>query len=439
MRQTPKTAREAAFLVLQRTRQGAWSDASLKRVIREAGLDRRESALCSRICYGVQQNQLLLDYWMGQFSKVKVEKLESAVHTALAMGMYQAALMDRIPERSAVSESVELVKQHSRNPNSPRLTNAILRSFCRSLDNLPQPESLAVKYSHPQWLVDLFSGELNGEGVEALLAADNDQPPTTVQVNTLKTTREALLSDLRAQGAEAEPHPWAPGCLELRSTGDLEALSSFRNGAFLVQDAAARLAVTAAGLEPGLRVLDVCAAPGGKSFAAAMDMDNRGELISCDVQEKKVELIRRGAKRLGISILTAQVRNGKEFNPDWEGAFDAVLTDVPCSGLGIIRKKPDIRFKDPAALEGLPAVQSAILSNASRYVKPGGVLLYSTCTLLRRENEAVVEAFLARNPDFTLEPLNLPEPLGSCPSGMLTLWPHLHHTDGFFMARLRRR
>jgi 16S rRNA (cytosine967-C5)-methyltransferase len=214
----------------------------LKRVIREAGLDRREGALCSRICYGVQQNQLLLDFWMGQFSKVKVDKLESAVHTALAMGMYQAALMDRIPEHSAVSESVELVKQHSKNPNSPRLTNAILRTFCRSLDHLPQPESLSVKYSHPQWLVDLFSAELNGEGVEALLAADNDQPPTTVQVNPLKTTPEALLAHLRAQGVEAEPHPWAPGCLELRSTGDLEALSAFRNGEFLVQDAAARLA-----------------------------------------------------------------------------------------------------------------------------------------------------------------------------------------------------
>jgi 16S rRNA (cytosine967-C5)-methyltransferase len=197
--------------------------------------------------------------------------------------------------------------------------------------------------------------------------------------------------------------------------------------------------VKAAGLESGMRVLDVCAAPGGKSFSAAMDMKNRGELISCDVQEKKVHLIEEGARRLGLTIVRPMLRNGKLFEPSWEGRFDGVITDVPCSGLGIIRKKPDIRFKDPAALEGLPAVQSAILSNASRYVKPGGVLLYSTCTLLRRENEAVLEAFLARNPDFTPEPLNLPEPLGRCPSGMLTLWPHLHHTDGFFMARLRRR
>lgn len=426
-------------MVLQRARQGAWSDGTLKQVIRDARLSRRESALCSRICYGVQQNQLLLDFWMGQFSKVKVDKLESAVRTALAMGMYQAALMDRIPEHSAVSESVELVKQYSKNPNSPKLTNAILRSFCRSLEHLPQPERLSVKYSHPQWLVDLFIEALDGKGVEELLAADNAQPPTTVQVNTLKTTPAALAAALAEQGVEVKPHPWAEGCLELRGTGDLEALDAFRRGEFLVQDAAARLAVSAAGLKPGMRVLDVCAAPGGKSFSAAMDLENRGELISCDVQEKKVELIRRGAKRLGITILTAQVRNGKEFNPDWAQSFDAVLTDVPCSGLGIIRKKPDIRFKDPAALENLPAVQSAILANASRYVRPGGALLYSTCTVLRRENQAVVEDFLAAHPDFFPEPFAAPEPVGECPSGMVTLWPHIHDTDGFFLARLRRR
>lgn len=425
-------------MVLERTRQGAWSDGTLKQVIRDAQLSRRESALCSRICYGVQQNQLLLEFWMGQFSRVKVEKLESAVRTALAMGMYQAALMDRIPEHSAVSESVELVKSFGKNPNSPKLTNAILRSFCRALDKLPRPESLSVQYSHPQWLVDLYSAELNGEGVEALLAANNAQPPTTVQVNTLKTTPEALTAALEAQGVEVQSHPWAQGCLELRGTGDLEALDAFRRGELLVQDAAARLAVTAAGLRPGMRVLDVCAAPGGKSFSAAMDMENRGELISCDVQEKKVELIRRGAKRLGITILSAQVRNGREFNPDWEQSFDAVLTDVPCSGLGIIRKKPDIRFKDPKPLENLPGVQSAILRNASRYVKPGGVLLYSTCTVLRRENQAIVEAFLHENPDFSPDLLHLDGPVGECLEGWVTLWPHIHGTDGFFLAKLRR-
>ena len=434
----PKTAREVAFTALERGTRGAWSDGTLKRLIREANLDRRESALCSRICYGVQQNRLLLEFWMGCYSKVAVTKLEPAVRIALAMGMYQAALMDRIPQRAAVSESVELVKRFSRNPHSASLTNGILRTFCRNLDHLPQPDSLSVQYSHPQWLVDLFTAELHGEGVEALLAANNAQPPTTVQVNPLKTTAEALTAALTAAGVEVRPHSWAPGCLELRGTGDLESLEAFQKGEFLVQDAAARLAVTAAGVKPGMRVLDLCAAPGGKSFAAAMDMENRGELISCDVQEKKVQLIRRGAQRYGITILTAQVRDGRIFNPEWEQSFDVVLADVPCSGLGIIRKKPDIRTKDPTALENLPAIQAALLQNASRYVKPGGVLVYSTCTVLRRENEAVVEAFLAENPDISAEPLELGGPVGHCERGMVTLWPHLHGTDGFFVARLRR-
>ncbi len=439
MKQQPNTAREAAFSVLESAKRGAWSDGTLKSVIRSAKLSGRDSALCSRICYGVQQNQLLLDFWISKFSRVPLEKLESCVHTALRMGMYQAALMDRIPDRAAVSESVELVKRHSRNPNSSRLVNGILRSFCRQLKALPEPESLSVKYSHPQWLVELFQAELGDGDVEALLAANNAQPPTTVQVNTLKTSEEVLSAQLREQGVTVEPHPWLQGCLELRGTGSLEELPQFQRGEFTVQDAAAKLTAVAAAPRPGMRVLDVCAAPGGKSFAAAMAMENEGELISCDVQGKKVRLIESGAKRLGISILKAQVRNGREFNPDWEQYFDLVITDVPCSGLGIIRKKPDIRFKEPGPLGQLPAIQLDILSNAARYVKPGGVLLYSTCTVLKRENQQVVSAFLRQNADYTVEEFTLPGPAGTISGGMVTLWPHIHGTDGFFMAKLRRR
>lgn len=438
MKTQPKTAREAAFYVLESAKRGAWSDGTLKSVIREAKLSGRDSALCSRICYGVQQNQLLLDFWISKLSKVPVEKLESPVRTALRMGMYQTALMDRIPDRAAVNESVELVKKHSKNPNSSRLTNGILRSFCRQEGNWPEPESLSIRYSHPQWLVDLFAAELGEGNVEPLLAADNGQPPTTIQVNLLKTTPEQLTEALRAQGVTVTPHPWLTGCLELTGTGNLEELPQFRNGAFMVQDAAAKLTALAADPKPGMRVLDACAAPGGKSFAAAMAMENQGELISCDIQPKKVRLIQSGAKRLGISCLTAQVRNGREFQPEWEAAFDLVIADVPCSGLGIIRKKPDIRYKEPEGLENLPKIQLDILGNVARYVKPGGVLVYSTCTVLRRENQQVVEAFLAANRKFSTEPFVLPEPVGRVESGMLTLWPHIHGTDGFFMAKLRR-
>lgn len=438
MSSQPKNARQTAFYVLESAKYGAWSDGKLKSAIRANDLSGRDSALCSRICYGVQQNQMLLDFWISCFSRVPVEKLESAVQTALRMGMYQVALLDRIPDRAAVSESVELVKQNSKNPNSSKLTNGILRAFCRKEGEWPQPTNLAVKYSHPQWLVDLFTAELGEGDVEALLKANNGQPPTTIQVNTLRTTPERLATALRERGITVNPHPWLEGCLELTGTGNLEELPQFQTGDFMVQDAAAKLATLAAGPRPGDSVLDACAAPGGKSFAAAMAMKNQGKIFSCDIQQKKVELIRSGARRLGISILETDVRNGKAFYEDYKDRFDLVIADVPCSGLGIIRKKPDIRYKNPEMLEGLPAIQWDILNNVSQYVKPGGCLLYSTCTVLSRENQEVVQDFLSYHPEFSLEAFELPRPVGQVNGGMLTLWPHIHGTDGFFMAKLRK-
>jgi len=204
-----------------------------------------------------------------------------------------------------------------------------------------------------------------------------------------------------------------------------------------VQDAASQLAVLAADPQPGECVLDACAAPGGKSFAAAAQMQNRGELISCDLHAHKLKLIEAGAARLGVSILTARQQDGSVFVPEWENRFDRVLADVPCSGLGVIRKKPDIRYKDLAPLAGLPKVQARILNNLARYVKPGGVLLYSTCTILRRENEDIVQAFLSKHTDFALEPMALPAPLAEN-NGMQLLLPGQYDTDGFFIAKLRR-
>lgn len=206
----------------------------------------------------------------------------------------------------------------------------------------------------------------------------------------------------------------------------------------MVQDAAAKLAALAAAPQPGWDVLDACAAPGGKSFAAAMEMKNSGQLTSCDIQPKKVKLIRSGAKRLGITSLNAEVANGRAFRPEWENRFDLVIADVPCSGLGIIRKKPDIRYKEPDMLENLPGIQQELLSNLSRYAKPGGVLLYSTCTVLQRENQQNVKDFLNGHSEYTLEGFDLPQPIGRVEEGMLTLWPHIHGTDGFFMAKLRK-
>lgn len=437
------SAREAAMLTLAACeRQGAWSDGYLKKTLREQGLDRRDAALAARLCYGVLQNKLLLDWHLARFCRSKLTSLDVKVLCNLRAAAYQILFLDKIPPSAAVNEAVELTKKHCRNPRAAGMVNGVLRAMLREGEH-PEPDiydkvkCLSLKYSHPAWLVEEFVSALGPEGAEALLAEDNRQPPTAAQVNPLRVSPAELAETLRGDGVEVQFHPWLSGCLVLSGTGDLERLSAFRSGGFYIQDAAARLAVTAAGVTPGSRVLDCCAAPGGKSFAAAINMENRGELISCDIHPHKIKLIQAGRDRLGLSVITPCLQSGLEQKEDWVNRFDTVIADVPCSGLGIIRKKPDIRYKDPEALKGLPRIQRGILDNCSHYVRPGGVLLYSTCTLLRRENEDVVEAFLANHPQFVLESFELPQ-FGAQP-GMMTFWPHIHGTDGFFVARLRRK
>ena len=342
------------------------------------------------------------------------------------------------PLGAAVNEAVTLARKVSRNPRSAGLVNAVLRGIARAGEHLQQPRDLATRYSHPEWLVKEFSLAL-GEDVEPLLAADNTQPPITAQVNTCRVPVEQVEASLAAQGVSVQRHPWLEGCLILSETGNLEGLEAFSQGWIYIQDPAARLAVMAAGPRPGMRVLDACAAPGGKSFAAAIAMGNQGEVLSRDLHPHKEKLIRAGATRLGLSCIHTAVADAKVYEPALEGIFDLVIADVPCSGLGIIRKKPDIRYKDPAPLAGLPRVQGEILEHVARYVRPGGILLYATCTLLERENGGVVRGFLDRCTNFTLTGFTLPGPVGEVPTGMCTLWPHRHGTDGFFFARLERR
>ena len=433
------TAREAALRALVACeQQGAWSDGFLKKILRTAGLDSRDAALTTRLCFGVLQNRLLLDHYLGKLSTVKLEKMEPAVRNALRLGAYQVLFLDRVPDHAAVSEAVDLARKGSKNPRSAGLVNGVLRSLVRQKDSLEPPEDPAVRYSHPQWLADLFTRRLGREEAAALMAANNGEPPTCAQVNTTKATVEEVTDSLRAEGVEVQPHPWLPNCLLLSHTGSLEDLTAFREGLFYIQDAAAKLAVLAADPREGMDVLDACAGPGGKSFAAAIAMWGEGKVVSCDIHPHKMDLIRAGAKRLGLDCISAEVLDGRECKEEFLDGFDLVLADVPCSGLGIIRKKPDIRYKDPKPLEGLPRVQKAILDNVCRYVRPGGVLLYATCTLLERENEDVVRAFLDKHKDFTLERFQVPGDFEGAREGMVTCWPHRHGTDGFFFAKLRR-
>ena len=438
-------AREAAMLALNACqRQGGWSDGALKKQLAAAELSGRDAALATQLCFGVLQNQMLLDFYLSKFSNIPLKRMEGKVVQTLRLGAYQMLFLTRIPHSAAVNSAVTLVKTHCKNPRAAGMVNGILRSMERSLQNMPViPQGdpvayLSTLYSHPEWLVKEFILSLGEEETAQMLAADNSQPPTAVMVNTTRTTAEELKTMLEDDHVEAEPHPWLENCLLLHRTGDLERLEAFQQGLFYVQDPASRLSVLAAGAKPGMKVLDCCAAPGGKSFAAAIAMENQGEIVSCDLHPHKKKLIQAGADRLGLTIISPKTADGKVFRPEWENAFDLVLVDAPCSGLGVIRKKPDIRYKDPAPLADLPAVQLDILRNAARYVKPGGTLMYSTCTLLYRENGEVVETFLAENNSYKAEAFPLPGPVGLVQGGSVTLWPHRHGTDGFFISKMRR-
>jgi len=434
-------ARETALNALIACRkEGAWSNGVLKEYIQRDRLDSRDAGLATRLCYGVLQNQAKLDFYLKQLLTGKLKDLHPVVRDILHLGLYQIYELDKIPDSAAVNESVALAKKYNRNPKAASLVNGVLRNAVRSKGTLKEPVSYAEKYSHPDELISLLKANLPKGKLEMMLKADNASPEMVVQVNTLKITTEALRKKLEEQGISAQPHGWMPDCLVLAGTGNLEQLPAFREGLFYVQDPASKLSVLCAKLpKEDIRVLDCCSAPGGKSFASAIAMGGKGSITSCDVHDHKTALIQNGADRLGFANISARQQDATVPVDEWISAMDAVICDAPCSGLGIIRKKPDIRYKDLKETEDLPALQLKILSNQANYVKPGGVLMYSTCTVLRRENEDVVKAFLEMRDDFYLEPLDLPEVFPKNESGMLTLIPGEYDTDGFFISRLRRK
>ena len=434
-----KTALDALIACRQ---QAAWSNGVLKDYIARDRLDRRDAALATRLCYGVLQNRSMLDFFLAQLLTGKVKDLHPVIRDILHLGLYQIYELDKIPDSAAVNESVTMAKKYCRwQRSAPGLVNAVLRSAIRTKGELKQPVSLAERYSHPQKLIDLLKAYVGEEKLEPMLAANNGTPRTVIQVNTLRITTEDLLKELEREGVPASHHDWMPDCLILGGTGSLDQLQAFKDGLFYIQDAAAKLSVMCAEIPQGeqVRVLDCCAAPGGKTFAAAIAMGNQGKIRSADIHRHKTTLIQKGADRLGLTNVLVREQDATDNHRTWFEKMDVVLADVPCSGYGIIRKKPDIRYKDPEEMDRLPELQLKILYKQAEYVKPGGILLYSTCTLLQRENEDVVEAFLAHRKDFVLEPLPLPAVFPKNETGMLRLIPGEYDTDGFFICRMRRK
>lgn len=423
--------RKLAFSLLQKAETNdQYLNIALDHALEASSLSDLDRALAATLVYGVTERRITLDYQIERLSSRPTEELDLAVRTALRLGLYQLAYLDRIPPHAAVDQSVSLVPRRASG-----FVNAILRAFTRDPHlRFPAREDdlaayLSVTYSVGRPLVEKLLLSYGEKTTEDVLRGFEATPSTTISVNTLKITRKAL-----AQKLSAEPTAFAPNGLTVR--GSIRALDGFSDGEFFVQDEASQLCVEALGAEAGELMIDVCSAPGSKSFGSAIRMKNQGKILSFDLHEKKLSLIHSSAARLGIDIIETQAHDGRDPIPELFDRADRVLCDVPCSGFGVLSKKPELRYKDPAASQALPNIQRDILENACHYVKRGGVLVYSTCTIFPEENEENVRSFLDAHPEFSLTPFSV----GSfdCPEGMVTLLPHLHATDGFFIARLRR-
>jgi len=449
------TAREAAFIALEEYRGGKPAEKAIGRMQEKCGIAGRDAAFAARLFKGVLQNMALLDYYASFFSSVDLKRIEPRALGILRISIYQLVFLTNIPSSAAVNEGVGLAN-NKMGKRCAGFVNAVLRKTAEAADrgNLPdiagdQIKRLSIKYSHPEWLVREFGASIGRKGLESLLISNNEpDAPVTAQINTLLTNTETVTAMLAEDGLEAAGHDWLDGCIYFRGTGAFDRTEAFKKGYFYIQDAAARLAVMAACPEPGDYVIDGCAAPGGKSFAAAIKMRNEGRISAFDINAERLRMVGDGAKRLGIGIITAMQRDAIIGGTGMNGtrahfldvdvcSADVVFADVPCSGFGVIRRKPDIRYKTKREITGLPEIQGRILDGLSTCVKPGGVLLYSTCTVLNRENEGVIDGFIRRNSFFKPEGFTLPG-VGEARAGMITLWPHIHGTDGFFICKLRK-
>ena len=431
--QTPRAL--ALSLLLRSESDNLYSNLILDTAIRRHTLSDADRGLLTALVYGVLEKKLTLDYIIDTLSDRSADKLDPDVRILLRMGLYQLRFMDRIPAHAALNETVSLAPKRARG-----FVNALLRRYTRESEGIVWPDRgqepvrhLSIRYSFPTPLCQKFIDIYGFDRAERLLAAIDQTPLLTLRVNTCRTSVEELSARLTAAGTSVSPALHAPFALRLEG-GNPTALPGFDTGDFFVQDEASQICVEAVDAREGMRVLDICACPGSKSFGMAIDMNNTGALSAFDLHENKLSLIEKGAQRLGLSNITVAARDGRDFDPALEGTADRVLCDVPCSGFGVLAKKPEIRYKDLSDAARLPDIQLAIVENACRYVKSGGVLVYSTCTLFPEENEGNVARFLARHPEFS--PMDFTVGDLTSTAGMLTLTPDEHGTDGFFVAKL---
>lgn len=422
-------AREAALASLIKMKSGKYSNLEVNATLVKTELEGADRGLYTALVYGVCERVITLDRIIAKYSKISVGEIDEKTLAVLRMGLYQLAFMDKIPDHAAVDESVTLAGR-----KSGGFVNAILRSFIRDEKELPLPEKkdseyLSVAYSVPEALCRRFTEWYGFEETEKIFSSFLKKEKITLRVNTLRISVENVLEQLGAERSELVDTSVCAESFECVSDG-------IEKGLWFVQDSASALAAKVLGAKGGETVVDTCACPGGKSFSIAVDMENKGRLYSFDIHENKLSLIRKGARKLGIDIITASARDARKPDESLFEKADRVLCDAPCSGLGVIGKKPDIKYKDISSIDSLPKIQYDVLCGAAKYVKSGGTLVYSTCTLNPEENFAVCKRFLENHSDFSLKPFSYAN--GEC-DGSLTLLPHIHKTDGFYICKMKRK
>ncbi|GAB2702292.1 16S rRNA (cytosine(967)-C(5))-methyltransferase RsmB [Paenibacillus thermoaerophilus] len=442
------TAREIALDILTRVEtEGAYSNLLLNERLRSLKPAPQEAALATELTYGTIQRLLTLDYFLDRYVKKGIAKLEPWVRALLRLSLYQLLYMPRIPEHAAVSEAVAIAKRRG-HAGIAGVVNGTLRTMLRERDKLKLPEGLpaaeriSLAESHPRWLVERWIGAFGEATAEAMCRANNEPPRISARVNRLRGTRESLLDELRAGGRDAAPSEVSRDGIVVAGGGNLALTDWYASGRLSVQDESSMLVAEAVAPEPGMNVLDACAAPGGKASHLAERMGDRGAVWACDVHEHKVALLQAHAERLGLSSLRPVLSDARElsgrFGPE---SFDRVLLDAPCSGLGVLRRKPDARWrKTPDEIRSLTGLQKELLDSVAGLVAPGGLLVYSTCTTEPEENELQVRAFLQRHPQYRLSPFpadSLPPGLDGG-SGTVSILPHMYGTDGFFIARMQK-
>lgn len=434
-----KSPRFTALELLNRMDERAYSNLALNAALEKSGFSDRDRSFTARLFYGVLERKLTLEYVVSLYSSRPLKKLDRSVRNILEMGLYQILYMDSVTDSAAVNESVILAKQCGQT-GAAGFVNAVLRNFIRDGKKISYPENkterLGIEYSCGAELVKKLCADYSFEQAEDLLKASVTPHKTFLRVNNLKITSDGLAKEFEKLGVDVNTCCITDNCLTSESVGSIEGCELFKRGFFHVQDLSSQLCCKALDPRSGETVIDVCAAPGGKTFTITEMMGDVGRVIACDLHSNRVRLIKNGAERLGLSAIEAVVNDAKIFNDGFPAA-DKVLCDVPCSGFGVIRSKPELKYSDLKSAEKLPQVQYEILCTASRYLKTGGELVYSTCTLNRDENDGVIDRFLREHGNF--EPVNVLEEYGSVSQGYkAAIFPKDFGCEGFFISKVRK-